>query len=131
MGSPLTLGDQNIQADLDFIITHEAGHFLGLSHSCRPDATMLATYTLGDTNLRTLRSDDVAGICEIYPPGGATEMCDPTPRHGFSADCGTDAQDRGCCATAPGRSDTDGTWSILALLAGAGALAHRRRSPRQ
>ena len=48
--NPITLGDTNIQADLDSIVTHEAGHFLGLSHSCEKDATMFASYKLGEVD---------------------------------------------------------------------------------
>ena len=128
VGSPLTLGDGNIQADLDSIVTHEAGHFLGLSHSCDAVATMYAYYQLGDTKLRSLESDDIAGICEIYPPGTSTTSCDPTPRHGFSPDCGSDPDDKGCCATAPGRPDRNGTGAIVALVALAGVAVARRRS---
>jgi hypothetical protein len=127
VGSPLTVGDSNIEADLDSIITHEAGHFLGLSHSCDPSATMMAFYKLGDTSLRSLESDDIAGICEIYPPGTSTDGCDPTPRHGFSPECGTEPQDKGCCTTAPGRPDAQGARACLALCIAAAAAAARRR----
>lgn len=127
VGSPLTLGDENVQADLDSIVTHEAGHFLGLSHSCESNATMYAYYQLGDTSLRSLEADDIAGICDVYPPGASTGSCDPTPRHGFSPECGTESDPKGCCATAPGRPDRNGTGAVLALLVGAGAVVARRR----
>ncbi len=89
--------------DFDSIITHEAGHFLGMAHSPLDTAVMFAHYKAGST---ALTSDDVAGICTIYEPGGAraTEQdagtaivpvsvqeetpCDPTPRHGFGSQCG-------------------------------------------
>lgn len=128
-GSPLTVSDEGVQADLDSIVTHEAGHFLGLSHSCAPDATMVAYYKPGDTSLRTLEADDIAGICEIYPPGQSTESCDPTPRHGFSTECGTDPPDPSCCATAPGGA-REGAWAMLALL-GATWLGFARRRARR
>jgi hypothetical protein len=79
--------------DLLSIMTHEAGHFLGLAHSTDVSAMMFAHYESGAT---TLTADDVAGICSIDPPDGtrstssgtiAAEACDPTPRHGFSAEC--------------------------------------------
>lgn len=116
---PLTVGDTQVQADLASIVTHEAGHFLGLSHSCDKLATMYASYEYGKTGLRSLEGDDVSGICSAYPPGNDTTVCDPTPRHGFSSECGAPAEEAGCCSTAPGRADSAPSASILAL----GALA--------
>jgi hypothetical protein len=78
--------------DFASIVTHEAGHFLGLAHSSETSAIMFAHYKPGGAVEPT--SDDVAGICETYAPNGerkATsgtvpeEACDPTPRHGFGA----------------------------------------------
>jgi hypothetical protein len=88
--------------DLQSVLTHELGHFLGLAHSPLPDAVMNAS---GDTDTgsfkRALRLEDVRGICDVYPADGtravsmlvapsgsvAEGACDPTPRHGFSATC--------------------------------------------
>jgi hypothetical protein len=87
--------------DLLSIMTHEAGHFLGLAHSTDTSAMMFAHYESGAT---TLTADDVAGICTIDPPDGtrstsngalAGETCDPTPRHGFSTECASTSPDGG------------------------------------
>jgi len=51
--------------DLQAILTHEAGHFLGLAHSTDTSAVMYAYYRPGSV---TLTPDDAAGICAIYPP---------------------------------------------------------------
>jgi MYXO-CTERM domain-containing protein len=81
--------------DLMTVITHEAGHFLGLAHSADGTAVMYAHYH-SDASVPT--QDDVDGICTIYPPGGTRTTnagslagcsCDPTPRHGFSTQCGS------------------------------------------
>lgn len=130
---PLTVGDQSIQADLDSIITHEAGHFLGLSHSCDKNATMYAQYQYGDTGLRSLEPDDVQGICDIYPPGKDTSSCDPTPRHGFASDCGAPLDDNGCCTTAPGRPGHTSALAVggLVVVVGIGAGRRRRRAARR
>lgn len=77
-------------ADLLSVATHEAGHFLGLSHSADPEATMFAVYTPGTISQRTLEADDVAGICDAYPAGASPGECDTVPRHGFSSLCGAD-----------------------------------------
>jgi hypothetical protein len=79
--------------DLASVITHEAGHFLGLAHSANAGAVMNVHYRPGEW---VLTADDVEGICSIYPHGGtrtttagalAGDKCDPTPRHGFSKTC--------------------------------------------
>ncbi len=89
------------------IITHESGHFLGMAHSPDTHATMYAHYVQGATSMRDLTSDDVQGICTIYPPDGTRSTgdggiaegdCDPTPRHGYSGTCGGG----GGCSAAPG-----------------------------
>jgi MYXO-CTERM domain-containing protein len=55
--------------DLQSIITHEAGHFLGLAHSQVDGAAMDAFYPPGRPI--TLTADDDDGICAIYPPPAA------------------------------------------------------------
>jgi MYXO-CTERM domain-containing protein len=98
--------------DLQSILTHEAGHFLGLAHSPIPTATMFASYTLGSASKRILSDDDMAGICTIYPPDGTRAVdpsvsssgfimqaaCDPTPRHGFQSACSS-PEGHGCAVT--------------------------------
>jgi hypothetical protein len=125
----ITLGDTGVQNDLHSIVVHEAGHFLGLSHSCDTSATMTETYTPTTTDMRSLEPDDVAGICAIYPPGQDSSRCNPTPRHGFSSECGSALEeDKGCCSTAPGRPARHAVWgagfAALLLL----GLGLRRRS---
>ena len=81
--------------DLATILTHEAGHFLGLAHSEDKTAVMYAFY---NANSMALAPDDIAGICKIYPPSGlrstlggdmAETSCDPEPRLGFTDGCGS------------------------------------------
>lgn len=154
-----TAGD--VGFDLLTIVTHEAGHFLGLAHSPNPDATMFASYTGDSLALRDLSDDDRAGICAIYPPGPSiTAECDGTPRHGFSALCrdeqtgpfvaapahgdddcccpdGYTCTERmcvepGCCTIAPGASVRGGTGYPAALIALIAVIAAAtRRSRRQ
>jgi hypothetical protein len=63
--------------DLQSVLTHEAGHFLGLAHSTVPTAVMWATYAPG--NIR-LTADDQAGICAVYPPATPSSGCQLAPR---------------------------------------------------
>ncbi|MGZ3416602.1 MAG: matrixin family metalloprotease [Polyangiales bacterium] len=52
-------------AALDYVITHESGHFLGLAHSDTVDAIMFSRYRNdGDASLR---ADDRAAICATRP----------------------------------------------------------------
>ncbi|MGH7438790.1 MAG: matrixin family metalloprotease [Polyangiaceae bacterium] len=81
--------------DFATIMTHEAGHFLGLAHTGDTSAVMYALYH-PDT---ALQSDDIAGICSIYHPDGThetsdgpvlAESCNPVPLAGFLAgSCGS------------------------------------------
>jgi hypothetical protein len=88
--------------DLESILTHEAGHFLGLAHTPVKSAVMYALYQPGST---TLTSDDVSGICSIYLPDGdrvtnqddngafsarkvSAAACNPAPLGGFGSACG-------------------------------------------
>jgi MYXO-CTERM domain-containing protein len=54
------------ECDLQTILTHEFGHFLGLAHSNMTRAVMYPTAGLGEIR-SDLNSDDSAGICAIYP----------------------------------------------------------------
>jgi Matrixin len=51
--------------DLRAILTHEAGHFLGIAHATSTSAIMYAYYQPGAIDLTP---DDVAAICTVYPP---------------------------------------------------------------
>lgn len=126
---PLTTGDTDVQFDLASIVTHEAGHFLGLSHSREPEAAMRAGYLPGTTTLRRLSADDQAGMCAIYPPDRELPKGSCTPRHGFSSSCYQEESGCTVAASAPlglGGVGRGGTWGALALLLGVGAM-HRRR----
>lgn len=50
------------------VMTHEAGHFLGIGHSTDSRAVMAGAYSDFDLLNRRLTDDDVQAICTIYPP---------------------------------------------------------------
>lgn len=101
--------------DLQTVVTHEVGHFIGLSHSREPNTIMAAGLCdSGDrcsrdrVSSRRLGADDVAAVCALYP---ATPTVDspgaPMPES--------------CAVSAPGagqRGASNGiTFSILAMIA--------------
>lgn len=55
--------------DLQSVATHEIGHQLGLDHSPVQAATMFYQTGAGDMTQRSLHSDDIAGLCYLYPSG--------------------------------------------------------------
>jgi hypothetical protein len=120
--------------DLDSVLLHEAGHFLGLAHSTDPGSAMRARITAGET--RSLDDDDRAGICAIYPTRDlrATDTGDiaAVPCNlgaGGGTACVPDIS-HGCASVAPGaapRGDAGGGndggtktafMGVAALLAG-------------
>ncbi len=143
--------------DFDSIVTHEAGHFLGLAHSGDLQATMYYRYNPGSTNMRTLTPDDVSGVCSIYEPakssgssgerstadGGAVaaSACESglVPRHGFSAKCGSGSNYTGStstgCAVSPdegaaGAASKAGMLAALGLALSLGVRRAKRRNSR-
>ena len=112
--------------DLQNVVTHELGHYLGIGHTTadHPDATMYASAQFGELTMRDLSADDTSAICDTYPPGALPDTCDRTPVGGLSLDC--QSHDCGCRVPGAGdRRDRSG-W---VLLAGTAALliARRRR----
>ena len=124
--TPLTTSNTVVNFDLESIITHEAGHFLGLSHSHIGSATMFVEYQRGDLSFRDLESDDQEGICAAYPPDRDISNDDCRPRHGFSRDCAPPAES-GCSIAATPTGASRGWPLALALALGVGLGLGRRR----
>jgi hypothetical protein len=134
-----TTADSNVEVDLLSILTHETGHFLGLSHTPVAGATMQRDYPPKSTSLREIDSDDTAGICAIYPPGTA-DSCDPTPVNGLGDGCEepappSDDGEEGCSITRAsggpfGHSGRAGALLIAGLLGATASRLRRRRTAR-
>lgn len=116
-----TISEENIQYDLESVVTHEVGHFIGLDHSLDPVATMNATYDRGTTDLRTLEEDDVLGACAAYAPDREAS-CETKPRGGLGKDCGEtestpgEEVEEGCAVRRPSGGDGTGRVPLAALL---------------
>ncbi|MGB5809994.1 MAG: matrixin family metalloprotease [Polyangiales bacterium] len=121
-------------ADLQSIVTHEAGHFIGIGHSDVAEATMFASAPRTEVTKRTLAADDIDAICTIYPPGNLNASCDSTPIGGLDLNCEdsepppTSASGSGGCSAAPRGQRLPWETTVIAVLA---LMALRRRSFRR
>lgn len=132
----LSIGDPITGDDLQSVLTHEAGHFLGLSHTLDSGATMRAIYdpSRDGDSFRSLEADDAAGMCEIYPVGRKADTDSCENRHGFSGQCGADQpppeeEEKGCSLNTRAVGARAGALPMLLLvgLAVGARLARRRR----
>jgi Matrixin len=105
-----SVGDPVTGADLDSVLTHEAGHLLGFDHTLVKEATMFGSYVPGTDTLRTLAEDDRQAICAAYPPDRIPNRTSCAPRHGFSNACAADQPENS--ATNEGTGQGDSTTSV-------------------
>jgi Matrixin len=136
--------------DLESVLTHEIGHFLGLAHSWVATAAMYQAYQPGEVTKRFLKPDDVDGICAVYPflperaplrssaagSGGTVEetgsTCTFLPRGGLATStCAESAPEPAAGCSCRTFRDAEGTWNVFATPAlcfvGAVLIARRRK----
>ncbi len=108
----LATGGSDPGIDLQAVVTHEVGHYIGLAHSSAKDSIMVARYCQSDKRcsgdtaaIRALSDDDVTAVCALYPPQGIGGV-----------HRGQVAPPSGGCSTGSGAPSS---WPLL----GAGALA--------
>ena len=140
-------------ADLRGIVTHEAGHFIGIGH-CNPidkddpdDPCVVATmYSMADRNAvdkRSLAPDDIDAVCDIYPPGNLEDTCTAIPIGGLQLNCETTESENPIACDAPGAASSSGgcscsttqtpadtLWATIAALIGLTVTTRRRSAGR-
>lgn len=140
-GAPPPMNAQ-VRVDLQTLMTHEFGHFVGLAHTCvdtsyggdnsdpvpigTPDCSVASPQALAAVMYpiikyesvanRVLTADDAAGVCAIYPPSANPPSCtENTPDDGC-----------GCAAAGPGRGA-----ALAAVLAALALVIPARRCRRR
>lgn len=75
------LADDEAGIDLQAVVTHEVGHYIGLAHSRVASSIMIERYCESDNRCkgsidaaRALGEDDVAAVCTLYPPDGSSAV---------------------------------------------------------
>jgi hypothetical protein len=107
--------------DLQNVVTHEAGHFLGLDHTDdHADATMWCSASSGDIDKRDLAPDDSEGLCAIYGPGAQ-----PDPDR---ADASLAQRKKGSSCSLGSSPSGTAILTIALLLQGLAARVTRRRA---
>ncbi len=119
-----TMTDDPDKADTDLqaVLTHEVGHFIGIAHSSNSEAVMYAEYTPGSLTQRTLKPDDVEAVCAVYPADRGV-ACNTEPRGGFSATC-NEPEPATVCSIQPGAR---ASYGVAGLFFGTALLAARAR----
>lgn len=112
--------------DVQNIVTHEVGHFIGLGHEVTPfdsEAVMFAQAAPNELKKRTLKSDDLSALRSAY--GGAADK----PPSSKKASCVlADVGAKGCAATHfPTSTPANPAWlAVLVTLTLAVRLWARR-----
>lgn len=146
-----TTGDAEIDPsayDLWTVLTHEAGHALGFSHSTDPVPSgdggtvlpaMAPNYEPGGTTGRALTKDDTDAVCAVYPSRNqrltasglvAANPCLLAPATPGGSACPEDPElTNGCALAAPSSLAPRGASAvaIVGVAIGLGTLARRRR----
>ncbi len=100
--------------DIQNILTHEVGHFIGLGHeviTVDSDATMFALASLGETKKRDLAQSDIQGLLGAYGGVGLK-----IPRLSTELACSLERLPLSCAAAHRGKTNAPNKLWILAYL---------------
>jgi hypothetical protein len=125
-GQPLAATELDQGIDLQTVVTHEVGHYIGLAHSSATNSIMNANLCENAQRCqsdkvasRRLGNDDRAAVCALYPPGATPPAVAPGP----PADAG------GCASSGPPRVGGAEGWAVALALAGILRVRSSRRGP--
>jgi hypothetical protein len=134
----------DIIVDIRNVVTHEAGHFIGIDHSCDDSAattgipncndeslaaaTMAATATTCETIKRSLASDDTNAVQFLYPSSGVKPGASVSTGGDDNVGVSSDDNGGGCsCAIGPESRNSKGTNLFLLALIPFGLLLCLKR----
>jgi matrixin len=106
--------------DLQAVLTHEAGHLIGLDHTQpenymkKPSPTMAPDVAECEMDKREIKPDDINGLCVLYPKGQPSGNCETIPEQSSPYVTNTPL---GCTAAGDPRALEAGLWAALILAA--------------
>ena len=107
------------KVDLQAVVTHEVGHYIGLAHSNDPESIMVARYCesadrCGQSTdvARGLSADDRKAVCTLFPPSGTGG--------------GSSAPEGAGCSQARTNGSGNAAIAVGALVLGCSVIARRR-----
>lgn len=115
--TPFAVSADEAGLDLETVVTHEVGHYIGLAHSNVRGSIMAPRYCQDGEACGTaqLSEDDIAAVCLVYPPPETSETLPAPP-----------PVSQGCSA-APSRAPLPLPMLPLGCLACIGAVLLLRR----
>jgi hypothetical protein len=112
--SPTALTAESGGADIESVLVHEVGHYIGLAHSNVPKSIMAPSYCQDEERCkqaelsRDLGEDDIKAVCALYPPPSQAPVVGSDPGPGHATSFG--------CSNAPSSSATLPFAGLLALV---------------
>lgn len=126
---PLTTSELVAGQDLQTVMTHEVGHYIGLAHSAVANSIMNPGLCdsgqrcqVDKVAARRLGDDDLAAVCGLYPPGARAPVVSPSE----------DGASEGCASSrVPTHYRATNAFAALALLLAVRRVRTARRAGAQ